>query len=642
MIEAEKISFKKAKKRVKENLTILLNGEHSLKSIFEISFSRESFTLFNIVKNNSLKEITYGEAKDKIKRFAAYFKSNIDKNERYVGLLLENSPEWIYSLYGLLMAGFSPVLLSTKEKIENNLQIMKNLNSSTFITDLNVKAVCINPYTVRLNEKLENLVWADEIVFITSGTSGNSKVIKYTGEELTQQIVNASGIVNNYPLIASTYNGYLKHLVILPLYHVFGFIAVFLWFSFFNTTFVLPSSLASNKVREAAIIGEPTHIFAVPLFWDTVAKGIEYVVKEKKATKKFNKGMRLSRFIQKVMPKRGPRFVKNKLFSKYLDQIFGKSIQFCITGGSYISENTLKVINGIGYPLVNGFGSTEIGISSFANPKNIKSRVTNTIGKPFDGFKYQLGNNHELLVNGNSLYHSMLQDGEFIKRDKEEFLHTADVAMIKDSKFYIKGRMDDIFIGNNGENLSLVSVEQHFHPVYASDVVALQSTSRDLGKHLVLLLAFNESCSDFQIAYDVKAIYKNPDYTREQIHGVYIYKHEVEKANGLKVKRNLLQKMLDEKDKEILFAPSEEYLADDQETSVDEKIANYIITKMKDLTHAEKVDLKSDFFTDLGGDSLSYYELISNLEAYFGVKFDLNQALNRTPAQFAVKIMERI
>mgnify|MGYP003296708930 FL=1 len=123
-----------------------------------------------------------------------------------------------------------------------------------------------------------------------------------------------------------------------------------------------------------------------------------------------------------MCPNLGSNFVRSKLFASYLDNIFGKSIQFCITGGSHISDQTLRIINGIGYPLVNGFGSTEIGISSFASPKPLKVRISESIGKPFDTFEYKLGEHDELLVKGKSAYHAMLVDGKWKIRNKQEFI----------------------------------------------------------------------------------------------------------------------------------------------------------------------------------------------------------------------------
>ena len=641
MIKEERITYNIAKKRVMTNLDNLLSRSHSIKNIFEISFSRPSYTLFNIVKYNSLKEISYGEAKNKVFEFANYFNEIIKYDEKYVGLLLENSPEWVYCFYGLLMSGHRPVLLSTKTNEDDTVEVLDRLGCNVLVTDFNLKKckkTIVNPMNCNIKNIKEIDNWENEIVFTTSGTSGKAKILSYTGEELTEQIINASGIVKNYPSIASNYNGYLKHLLILPLYHVFGFIAVFLWFSFFNTTFVIPHSLASDHIREACMIAEPTHIFAVPLFWDTIARKITHTVKLKKAEKKFEKGIKASLNIQKMCPNLGSNFVRSKLFASYLDNIFGKSIQFCITGGSHISDQTLRIINGIGYPLVNGFGSTEIGISSFASPKPLKVRISESIGKPFDTFEYKLGEHDELLVKGKSAYHAMLVDGKWKIRNKQEFIFTSDAASLNNGLFFVNGRLDEIYIDNNGENYSLPKIESSFNLVFAQDLVVLPVKS---SKSLAILLSFAPKTSDYQVNFELNNLLKNPEFIKNKIQNVYVWKHEVPKANGLKIKRNLLSKML-ESENEFTKVDLTNLSCSNEQVALDTEILNKIIEQFKTITHQEEVKETTDFFFDLGGDSLLYYELIANLEGYFGVKFNFEEEINRTPIQFTLSIMEKI
>ena len=195
--------------------------------------------------------------------------------------------------------------------------------------------------------------------------------------------------------------------MVLPLYHIFGFTATFLWFSFFNIPFVLPESLTPEKIKEAALLTHPTHLLAVPLFWELIARKILQKVKESKKEQKFEKALKFSIFLQKRFPKTGPKYVRNKLLKKYLKQVLGSSLGFCVTGGTAVSEDTLRIINGLGYNLVNGYGSTEIGISSFSNTKNVKDRLLTTIGNPFTNYKYEVSPEKELLVTTEAAYNSV-------------------------------------------------------------------------------------------------------------------------------------------------------------------------------------------------------------------------------------------
>ena len=123
-------------------------------------------------------------------------------------------------------------------------------------------------------------------------------------------------LVKKHPLINTTYKGYLKQLLILPLYHIFGFTATFLWFSFYNITFVLPESLASDKVKEASLLTHPTHILAVTLVWELITKKIQLAVKDSGKEEKFEKAINFSIKLQKRWGKSGENFVKKHLFKK--------------------------------------------------------------------------------------------------------------------------------------------------------------------------------------------------------------------------------------------------------------------------------------------------------------------------------------
>ena len=70
------------------------------------------------------------------------------------------------------------------------------------------------------------------------------------------------------------------------------------------------------------------------------------------------------------------------------------------------------------------------------------------------------------------------------------------------------------------------------------------------------------------------------------------------------------------------------------------ELVNEISKIFAEVTGAEKVEKDSDFFIDLGGDSLSYFDLVTKIEARFGMALEINVNTNRTPLHFAVKVEE--
>ena len=634
MIKEEKLNRAKAKKRINENVTKLLASNKTLEDIFNISFSHEEFTIFNLVKDGSVKDITYGEVKGYVQRFANHFSKEIPQETKYVGLLLDNCLEWVYSYYGLLMAGYVPVLLSTASTTLEINEILNEVKVNVVVTNISTGKKDINPFEIDENEPIKEKKWANGTVFATSGTSGKPKIYLYTGEELAEQLLNIQNFEKERPAFLSFYKGYIKQYLVLPLYHIFGFTAGFLWFTFYNVAIVLPQSLAPEHVKEGAILGEPTHLLAVPLFWEHIAKKISLTVKEHNAEKKFDKALSLSTGIQKWFPRHGSRFVKNVLFKAYIGKILGNSLQFCITGGTAISAETLKIINGLGYPLVNGYGSTEIAISSFVNPISIKARNSLSIGEPFKNYKYTLNERKELCVETSAGYHSALIDGKFVERDKKVPIETNDICEIEFDKYYIKGRLDEILVGKNGENYSLPRIEKSLRSDYANDLVCVPC-----GTKMALVLSYDKNIPHNIIKKDLSSIIHNENFTKYAIGKIFVTNAELPKANGIKIKRNLVQSMLEKG--EILSVDISMGSELNEKIDYSPALLEKIIQIFKDVTEVNNVQLDSDFFIDLGGDSLSYFELVSKIEETLKMTLEINIQITRTPLAFTLQAMKQ-
>ncbi|MCQ2794855.1 MAG: AMP-binding protein [Bacilli bacterium] len=641
MIQEEKITRKIAKKRVEENLHKLKNAPQTMESIFNITFSHPNYTFLQVVNNAGVKDIAYQEAQTQIERLGSYFQATIGKNSRYVGLLLDNKPEWIYSFYGLLMYGYIPVLLSTRNERNDNQEILKKVNATYLVSDLedDLGMHLINPCQNIQTEINHQHEWADEVVFISSGTSGPNKIVAFTGLELCTQVFNGGDIFKKNPILARSYKGYLKHLVVLPFYHIFGFVAVLLWFSFFNVTFVLPMNLSLERIRQACMICEPTHIFAVPLFFETMVSQIKLNVKMNHIEKKFNKGINLSLSLQKIFPHFGLKIVRKVLFGKYLGDILGPSIQFCITGGSQITSEVLKIVNGIGYPLVNGYGSTEIGISSFANPNKVSTRIMPNIGQPFTIFTYSLElgtHGEELYVQGDSMFNKALINNEWVSRNKLEKVRTFDAANIVNNQYVLKGRVDEIFIGLNGENKSMSQIESSLALRHALDSVLIKSNNNEL----YLLLSYAPHTSKYQIAHDLSLLESNPEFMTNHIQKIYSTNLIFPKANGIKIKRGKVEELFKKNFEEFaLLNPSDFHDILNNE-KFDQIIVDKVIEIFKRKYPNNPIDINTDYFNDLHGNSLDYFYLVEAIEKEFNLQVKNNLTLCRTPGEFARKIKE--
>ena len=199
----------------------------------------------------------------------------------------------------------------------------------------------------------------------------------------------------------------------------------------------------------------------MPLFWNTIEKEIQKKLKERgeETQKKFDKGIGICTKLQNVFPYAGARWSK-KIMQEVTDELFGPSVLFCITGGSYLKDSTLQMFNGLGYPLFNGYGMSEIGITSVELAATPKKRNLNSIGRPFEGVEYKLNEEGVLLVKSSSACSKRLVDGEIIPMD--EWFETGDILEERDGRYYVLGRKGDAVIGENGENINPDVIEQAF------------------------------------------------------------------------------------------------------------------------------------------------------------------------------------
>ncbi len=57
----------------------------------------------------------------------------------------------------------------------------------------------------------------------------------------------------------------------IPFHHIFGFVAVFLWYTFYGKTMVFPSAITPSEIQKICQKVGVTHVYSVPLFWDSLA-----------------------------------------------------------------------------------------------------------------------------------------------------------------------------------------------------------------------------------------------------------------------------------------------------------------------------------------------------------------------------------
>lgn len=611
---------RKIKKILKANRIALQASPKRMRDLYEIIFSFRDNVLAETSDGFHIHKLTYSQAARQIEAAAAILYEKLGANHQYVAVALENSPDWIVAFWAVLMSGNKPYLVNLRYSPSLTNNILKTLNirytvcdkdyglesENIFISDLKGSASFCHDY------------FEDEIAFSSSATSMNEVICFYTGYQIAEQVLNIEQIVKLEPRMIKTYKGQLKHLAFLPFYHVFGLFAVFFWFTYFGCTLVFLRDYASDTILKTCRRHEVTHIFAVPMLWHTLEKKILASAKEQgeQTYQKLLRGVALSTRLQNILPSSiGPELAK-KILGSVTDKVFGPSILFCINGGSYIKDSALSLLNGIGYCTYNGYGMSEVGITSVELRRKPKWRNENSIGRPFGSVEYRIGQDGVLSIRGSSLCVRKLVNGE--EQALDGWYYTSDNAAVRNGNYYILGRKSDMIIGENGENINPDTIESLFHleGIRGFSVLGLGSVQE---QELSIVVEVNDYITDEQLERIKAAVYAVNDTLQSTlaIKKFYFTYDEISPPTAIKVSRKQLLKKIAEGNVRLIPFAEMKAAASESSSSAFAEGVRQIVAEVLSLPAAQVEDTQHIFY-DLGGTSIQYFDILTRLAEKYG------------------------
>ncbi len=609
---------------IKRQLNDLKKTDESFSSLFNVMFSVKENIMFEYSDGNKICTKTYGQVAEQVKEIATNLKNKTKslKENSIVGLYMENSIEWICVFWAILMAGYKPLLLNKRVDKKQLSDLMKMHNVELVVCDDELPKIQNINFKELLTEVTvqQEFDWADEIILMTSGTSLNFKLCVYSGKNICNQIYNTEYIAKNNKLIKTHYNGKIKMLTFLPFYHVFGLVACYMWFALFSRTFVLLKDISGETIINTIKKHKVTHLFAVPILWEKIATTAKKKIADRgpKLEKKFLKAISLSNKLQNFWPALGRAFAK-KAFKEFRQSAFGDSIQFLITGGGAISNDILEMFNGVGYRLANGYGMTEVGIVSVELSNKTKWLNSGSVGKPFPSVDIKI-ENQELFIKGSSLSSKIINDDKVTIN--EGWFKTGDIAKQIKNHYYISGRADDLIIGANGENISPDEIENKLKLDDAE--LVLLSVKKEVVKS-TLIVHINKYFSPNKVGEIKQKLFNNlsKHNVGKFIDEIYFTYDELLTGNDIKVSRKKLLERISENDlilKDIKEIENQTNIAINQE--LQKEMASIFEDLLNKKLNTNEYD--SNFFYELGGDSLLYFSVIETVKTKYGVSLPLN------------------
>lgn len=623
-------------------MAALKASEQNLEAIYNVIFDNREFVMAEDNDGFRVHKYTYGEMADRCEKAAKGLYAVLGDTHSWVGLEMENSVDWIAAFWGILKSGNKPYLINTRHPKAMTEGILKTLGITHVVCDK--KGVLDTKYVV-FSELPEGetcpAVFENALAIATSATTLKESVCIYEGKNIVAQIFNTESIIKESKRMAAHYNGSLKQLAFLPFYHIFGLFAVFFWFTFFNRTIVFLKDLVPDTILNTVRRHEVTHIFAVPLMWNTIEKKVLKTALDEGKLEKLQKGIRLCTKLQNVFPFLGQKLAM-KIMSDVTDKIFGRSVRFCISGGSFIKPSTLELFNGIGYPLHNGYGMSEIGISSVELRTKPKHRNEGSIGRPFDSVECRVNEKGIMEIKGDSLCSEKLVGGE--KIDLGEWFSTDDIMEVDENGYYyIRGRESDIVIGDNGENINPDVLEPLFSRADMLNMSVL-GLPFDGEEKLSLVVQVNSYLS----AGRIKSLYDNimavnaslP--TTQQMKKIFMTYDPIVSETAIKVSRAYLKRAIDSGS--VTLLPFEKADTSSSDDGIDQKILDRVLELIAPILELEPKDIDPDanLMLDLGATSLQYFSMLSVLAEEFGLKAEQGDNYSYTVRDFCRYIERRI
>ena len=603
---------------VEAKLNRLETMERDFSSLFELMFSESGNVLYERSTGYRIVSTSYGEAREAVLRCVPKLEralKGIPKGQ-CVGLAMANGVEWIEVFWAILAAGYCPLLINTRLDDETLEEVLERIGASAVITD-------DRQFSVRLIKPEEILgegvagepakSFGTQIFLMSSGTSSRVKLCAYTAEQFLSLIRDSLDIIKKCRPIQTHYEGSLKLLAFLPFYHVFGLVAMYVWFGFFSRTFVHLQDLSPQTILGTIRRHKVTHVFAVPLFWETVYKECIRTIKERgnETFARFEKGLEIYRKLS-GFPLLCGAFSK-KAFREVRENLFGESISFMITGGSEIKDQTLEFFNAIGYPLANGYGMTEIGITSVELSPKASVRTQGFVGEPFSSVEYSISEDGELLVRGPGLA-SYVLDGEKKKENAGEWFCTGDLAENVNGHYRILGRKDDLIVASSGENLNPVLTEARFDVPGVKQVCLIA----DASKEPVLLASVGKYLRPERIAELEEALHSRMVQLglNGQVKKLVLVEDDLVTGQEFKLCRSRLAK--DYAAGRLTEVRRDLGQVDSPEDFRYERVRELFAIALG--KQPEEIDPGTDFFM-AGGNSLDYLALVTQLREEFSVQF---------------------
>jgi long-chain acyl-CoA synthetase len=225
----------------------------------------------------------------------------------------------------------------------------------------------------------------------------------------------------------------------------------------------------------------PTLLFAVPRLWEKFRDGIVDRVAQQHGARRWvaERYLAVAGELHRT-PRPSARLLAEH---RLLDIVVGRAIRtelgldrarLVACGAAPVHPDLLRWFHGIGLPIAEGYGQTEVSLCTSTNLPGA-TRI-GTVGRPIPGVTVEIAQDGEILVRGDNVCAGYWRDEAATRQliDESGWLHTGDLGQVDaDGYLRVTGRKKDLIITAYGKNISPEEIETalRLEPLIAQAVV---------------------------------------------------------------------------------------------------------------------------------------------------------------------------
>lgn len=572
------------------------------------SFNKEFADRIAIVYRKEFRRSvwTYSMLHDYVHKIAGFFEQKkIKKNDKVI-IYSYNSPEWVGTLLACAITGVVAVPIDFNANRDFAKKIFSKVKAKAAFTSkyhsLNLKQEyyfedynkLLHPIRKDFKPKTK-IVPKDlfEIVY-TSGTTSDPKGVMISNENI---VSNLQGLNHAIPL-----NKNHRFLSMLPLSHLFEQTTGLMIPLQYGGRIVYIHSRKGSVILSALKEEGITTLVTVPAFLETIKNRIIASAKEEGKLKLLNKLIKITNNFNINTRRKIFFFIWKKI---------GK-LKTVFVGGSALDENIESFWRSIGLRVLTGYGMTEA--SPVISVNTFEKNALGSVGIPLPNVDIKIEND-EILVKGPNVFSGYYKN---IKETKNTFnkgwLKTGDLGKFKNEFLHLIGRKKNMILSASGLN------------VYPEDIekILLQEKSvKDccvLGikeKNKVLITAVITGTKDNSLITRVN----NKLSSHQKIQKIVYWNGDFPRTPTLKIKKGEVEAKIGK-------------------TNSNNKYDNKLYELIQGIIGNKKITSNKYLVNDLGLDSLSRVELVSQIEEELGSFINEEEITSKTTVKDLEKMID--